>query len=153
MPQINVDRITKNKSDILEIKTKITEIIDQKKESFLKDSRNPLALKYMLIQIVESVTDTCQHILAKTKGIACLGYTDCLEKAGDNRMISIPLAKKLKKLANLRNNLIHRYWIIDDEELLDITKKNIEDFDDFVHQIDDYIKKSDNQKERGGGSG
>ncbi len=139
MSDINLDRITKNKADILDIQQKIHEIVDKDKKLFLNDARNPLSLKYMLIQAVEAITDSCQHILAKSFGAPCVGYSDCIDKAEKKNIISAALAEKLKKLVNLRNALIHRYWIIDDEKLLELTKDNIKDLKEFTNQIDNYI--------------
>jgi len=39
---------------------------------------------------------------------------------------------------DLRNSLIHRYWIINDEELFTVCKDNIRDLEYFVNQIDDW---------------
>jgi len=90
---------------------------------------------------VEAITEICQHILARTKGVSCGGYVDCIVKAGENGLINQTLANKLRRLADLRNSLIHRYWIINDEELYNICKENIGDFKDFITQIDDFIFK------------
>jgi uncharacterized protein YutE (UPF0331/DUF86 family) len=138
---LNIERIAKNKADILSVKSEIINIVNVSKENFLSDKKNILSLKYLLIQAVETVTDTCQHILAKVKGIACEGYVDCIVKAGEYNIIPHDLANRLRKLANLRNNLIHRYWIINDEELYNITRDNIEDLHDFVIQIDELVGK------------
>ncbi|MBI4842724.1 MAG: DUF86 domain-containing protein [Nitrospirae bacterium] len=124
---LDKDRIAKNKTDILNIKSQIDELIACDKESFLSDKRNSLSLKYLLIEGVEAIADLCQHILAKTKGLACDGYIDCIIKAGDNGIIKPVLANKLRRLADLRNSLIHRYWIINDDELFSACRENIDD--------------------------
>lgn len=63
-----------------------------------------------------------------------------LKKAGSYGLISTGLSNKLKRLADLRNSLIHRYWIIKDDELYDITKENKEDLVDFLDEIENWIK-------------
>jgi uncharacterized protein YutE (UPF0331/DUF86 family) len=136
---LDKDRITKNKSDILNVKSQIEDIIAVDKETFLSDKRNALSLKYLLVEAVEAISDVCQHILAKIKGLACDGYVDCIVKAGDNGIITPELSNKLRRLADLRNSLIHRYWIINDEELFTISKENIGDLKDFANQIDAFI--------------
>lgn len=67
----------------------------------LSDKRNSLAVKYLLIEAVESIADICQHLLAKAKGVACNGYVDCLVKAGEQGIIKADLSNKLRKLADL----------------------------------------------------
>jgi len=41
----------------------------------------------------------------------------------------------------LTDSLIHRYWVINDEELYTICKENLGDFGDFVTQTDDFPRK------------
>ncbi len=139
---LNTDRVAKNISDILNIKTEIKKIISVGKENFFLDKKNSLALKYLLIETVEAITDTCQHLLAKTKGIICDGYVDCIVKAGENGIIKPVLSNKLRKLADLRNSLIHRYWIINDDELFVQCSSNIDDLSDFSVQVNAFISKS-----------
>lgn len=133
----NGDRITKGIADILEAKTEMEKILSSGKGPFLADKKSALALRYLLIEAVEAITDVCQHVLAKTKGVACSGYVDCIVKAGENGIIKAELSKKLRKLADLRNNLIHRYWVINDEELFAQCSANIGDLPDFCKQIKD----------------
>ena len=138
---LDKDRISKNKADILSVQSQIQEVVGIDREPFLLDKRNPLSLKYLLIEAVEAITEICQHILARTKGVSCSGYVDCIVKAGENGIITPLLSNKLRRLADLRNSLIHRYWIINDEELYNICKANLGDFSDFVTQTDDFIRK------------
>jgi len=138
---LDKDRIAKNKADILSIKAQIEEMIAMGKETFILDKRNPLSLKYLLIEAVEAITDICQHILARVKGISCSGYVDCIVKAGENGIITPELSNRLRRLADLRNSLIHRYWIINDEDLFYICKDNVGDLNNFTIQIDEFIVK------------
>ncbi|MEW6376150.1 MAG: DUF86 domain-containing protein [Thermodesulfobacteriota bacterium] len=138
---LDKDRIAKNKTDILSIHSQIQEMTRIGEETFLLDKRNSLSLKYLLIEAVEAITDICQHILARVKGVPCGGYVDCIVKAGENGIITSELSNKLRRLADLRNSLIHRYWIINDEELFYICKDNVGDLNNFTIQIDDFIVK------------
>jgi uncharacterized protein YutE (UPF0331/DUF86 family) len=131
----NNDRVSKGISDILDAKAEMERILSAGKEAFLSDRKNSLALKYLLIQAVEAITDVCQHQLAKTKGVVCSGYVDCIVKAGENGVIRSELATKLRRLADLRNSLVHRYWTINDGDLFDQCRANISDFSDFSSQV------------------
>jgi len=115
--KVDIERLKKDIEDILSVKRDIANLLDLGTDNFLADKRNSLALKYLLVEAVEAICDVCQHVLAKSKGIACNGYVDCIIKAGENNIISHSLSNKLKGLANLRNSLIHRYRIIKDDEL------------------------------------
>lgn len=136
---INKDRIAKSSADLLNARADIGDLLSVGKEVFLSDKRNALAVRYLLIQAVEAIADICQHLLAKTRGVVCSGYVDCIVKAGENGLIHPQLANKLRRLADLRNALIHRYWVINDEELFEQCNANINDFLNFIEQINSFI--------------
>ena len=135
----NDDRVSKGLVDIREAEAEIGKFIAGGKEAFLSEKKNALALKYLLIEAVEALTDICQHVLAKTRGVACGGYVDCIVKAGEQGLIKAELSNKLRKLADLRNSLIHRYWIINDDELFIQCAANVGDFCDFTAQISLFL--------------
>lgn len=140
-PRVNLERIAKNKVDLLAAKEEISNLVNLNKETFFSEKRNIFSLKYLLIQAVEALADTCQHLLSKLKGIPCEGYVDCLKKAEENKIIAPDLAQNLKRLADLRNILIYRYWIIDDEQLYEQTRNNLKNLEEFISQIDRFILK------------
>jgi len=139
---IDKDRIAKAKMDIISVFDQINGLVQIGKTDFMADPKNSLALKYLLIEAVEAIADICQHLLAKTKGIVCEGYVDCIIKTGKKGIITTSLSHKLRRLADLRNNLIHRYWIIDDEYLYELTLENKGDLIEFVNQIDAFLRRN-----------
>jgi len=136
---IDVDRILKAKMDIIKVSDQIDQLFGGKVKDFLDDPKNALALKYLLIEAVEAIADICQHLLAKTKGIVCEGYIDCIVKMGETGIITSSLAQKLRKLADLRNILVHRYWVIDDKKVYAQTLENKKYLIEFVDQIESFI--------------
>ena len=136
---IDKDRITKAKLDIIQVTERIDSLIGKGLDSYLSDEKAPLALKYLLIEAVEAISDICQHLLAKTKGIACLGYVDCIVKAGQEGIITSALSERLRRLADLRNIIIHRYWVIDDQKIFQETIENKRELADFVGQIEAFL--------------
>ena len=66
--------------------------------------------------------------------------TDFCNYASDAKIITGKLGDKLKKVASLRNILIHKYWEIDDRKVLKSAKENIGDFEEFLRQINEFIK-------------
>ena len=133
------DRVSKGLADILSSKIQIKEILSPGIETFLIDKKSPLALKYLLIETVEAISDVCQHLLAKSKGVVCNGYVDCIIKAGTNGIIQEDLSRKLRRLADLRNSLIHRYWIINDRELFNLCLLNLDDLSEFASQVSVFV--------------
>jgi len=103
---------------------------------------NSLALKackYILIELAEAMSSTLQHLLAKEKGIAASGYIDVVNKSYEHNLLSADLFQRLKPFFDFRNSLIHRYWVIDDEQLIANIQAGCEDFDRFVEEIEEGL--------------
>ncbi len=137
----DANRLSKNKKDLLDAQDRIRSLTKVDQATFLSDPRNVLAVKYVLIQAVEAISDSCQHLLGKGKGVACEGYVDCIQKAGEQGIITGLLSGKLRRLADLRNHLVHRYWIINDAEIYTLSRDNASDLQEFTDQIDAYLKR------------
>ena len=108
--------------------------------TFFSDRRNAFSVRYLIIQAVEAMTDLCQHMLARTRGIPCDGYIDCIVKAGEHGIISVALAERLRRLAAWRNILVHRYWNIDDARVYVETKANLSDLTAFIDDIEALVR-------------
>jgi uncharacterized protein YutE (UPF0331/DUF86 family) len=134
------NRLAKNKRDLLDARSRIQSLTAPDKDTFLADPRNALSVKYLLVEAVEAMSDTCQHLLGKSKGMACEGYVDCIVKAGEQGIISGALSSKLRRLADLRNHLVHRYWIIDDSELYRLCRENLRDLQEFADEVDRFLR-------------
>ena len=134
------DRIAKDIADIAMARGELERLIAVDQATFLSDSRNVFSVRYLLIQAVEALTDLCQHMLARTRGIPCDGYIDCIVKAGEHGIISVALAERLRRLAALRNILVHRYWNIDDARVYVETKVNLSDLTTFIDAIEALVR-------------
>jgi uncharacterized protein YutE (UPF0331/DUF86 family) len=107
------------------------------------------AAKYILIELAEAMSNTIQHILAKDKGIAVSGYIDTILKAYENRLVSENLFQRLKPFFDFRNSLIHRYWSISDERLVENILQGRKDFDLFLEEVEAYLESLD-ESDNGG---
>jgi len=136
----DAERLARNRQDLAAAKAEIDRLTRDEADAFLADTRSRLALRYVLIQAVEGIVDICQHVLSRAAGVACQGYVDCIVKAGEHGIIDEPLAGKLRKLASLRNGLVHRYWQIDDRRVYESCREDAADLDAFLAQIERYIR-------------
>jgi uncharacterized protein YutE (UPF0331/DUF86 family) len=136
------NRIARALADTMDARGEMAPLVTLEQAVFLADRRNALALRYLIIQAVEAMVDVCQHILARTRGILCEDYVDCLRKAGEQKIISTALAQKLRWLAALRNTLVHRYQVIDDKRLYEETPAGQNDLTAFVQEIEAFVQKS-----------
>jgi uncharacterized protein YutE (UPF0331/DUF86 family) len=98
------------------------------------------AAKYILIELAEAMSNCLQHILATQKGVAVSGYIDTIAKGHKEGIISETLFQKLKPFFDFRNSLIHRYWSIDDETLIENIKAGIDDFERFADELETYVR-------------
>jgi uncharacterized protein YutE (UPF0331/DUF86 family) len=130
-------RIKSYFAEIRKNSSELNQLIDQNE---LKAESLPLkAAKYLLIELAEAMSNTIQHILAKEKGVAVSGYIDSVMKAHQHGLLSADLFQRLKPFFDFRNSLIHRYWSIEDDRLIENIKNGRDDFDRFVEEIEAYL--------------
>lgn len=138
--KIDMVRLKKYLADIVLSARELKTIIEQ--NELQPDSIELKAAKYILIELAEAMSNTLQHILAKQKGIAVSGYIDTIAKGYKEGIISEELFNKLKPFFDFRNSLVHRYWIIDDDKLINNILDGKDDFDQFANEIEIYVKSS-----------
>lgn len=130
-------RIKSHLNDIKKNSRELQQLID--KNELKPDSLAMKAAKYLLIELAEAMANTIQHILAKEQGVTVSGYIDSIVKAHNQGLISKDLFQKLKPFFDFRNSLVHRYWNINDEHLIENIHTGREDFDHFVQEVEHYI--------------
>lgn len=112
------------------------------KDKQAEDQLDPLifkAVKYMLVEIAEAMSNILQHILAQDKGIPVSGYIETILKARESKIISESTFKNLKPFFDFRNSLIHRYWQIDDNILFKNLMAGLKDFNKFIKEIENIL--------------
>ncbi len=138
--EINIEKIKTLEKDLLDTISEIKSLVAIKEEVFLKDKKNIYTLRYLIIEAVEVMASICNHILTRMKGQVPKGYPDCFEKLSNAEIITKELGNKLRKAARLRNIIIHKYWEIDDRKIFGSVKENIEDFEEFLKQINKILE-------------
>ncbi|MEW6675136.1 MAG: DUF86 domain-containing protein [Nitrospirota bacterium] len=138
--EINIEKIKTLEKDLLNTVSEIKAITVVEEEVFIKGKKEIYSLRYLLIEAVEAMANICNHILARIIGQVPKGYPDCFEKLSDAKIITRELSERLKKVTGLRNIIIHKYWGIDDRKVFKSTKENIGDFEEFLKQINKFIK-------------
>ena len=125
--------ITKNSSDL-------KELIERNR--LTSGSIELKAVKYILIELTEAISNMLQHIIARDKGIPVSGYIDTIVKGYKSGIITEELFNKLKPFLDFRNSLVHnRYWVIDDTRLIQNILAGHKDFEQFVDEIEKYLMK------------
>lgn len=124
-------------SDIKKNSRELQQLLDA--NQLKPDSMAMKAAKYILIELAEAMSALIQHILAKEQGVTVSGYIDSIVKAHSQGLISKELFQRLKPFFDFRNSLVHRYWNIQDQVLIQNMHTGREDFEHFIQEVENYI--------------
>lgn len=92
--------------------------------------------QYHLHRALEGVFNIATHILSRIPGAQATTYKDTALKLGEFGIVEKEFAEKnLAKMANYRNRLVHFYAEITPQELYDLLRNNLGDFDIFLHAV------------------
>lgn len=142
--RIDIKRLRQYLTGIMRNSQELKKIVEQ--GALTPDSIELKAAKYLLIELAEAMSNCLQHLLAKQKGIAVSGYIDTIAKGYKEGILSEGLFQKLKPFFDFRNSLIHRYWTVDDEKLIENIKAGLNDFDQFVDETETYLTSQERQR-------
>lgn len=97
--------------------------------------------QYHLHRALEGVFNIAAHILSRIPGAQATTYKDTALKLGEFGVVEKQFAENnLAKMANYRNRLVHFYAEITPQELYDLLRNNLGDFDTFLHNIKELIE-------------
>jgi uncharacterized protein YutE (UPF0331/DUF86 family) len=98
------------------------------------------ALERIIQLIVDEMTDINSHIIR----YAQLGVPEDFQSTflvlAERNILPEEFARRLAPVVGLRNRLVHRYEKIDLEILLNMIRKNKEDFKEYVGHILKYLR-------------
>lgn len=133
--EINKEKIKQRFSEINESVEETRRITSLNDEEFWAKKENMAAIKYYLLQAIEAIGSICVHLSAKKFNKAVSVFGECFEILEKEGFLQKDLALKLRKMVKFRNKLIHRYWEIDEKNVLEYARKDINDFNDFMKAI------------------
>ena len=95
-----------------------------------------------LLQVsVEHVTDICAHLLAGMNRAVPDHHQQVIEKMGEGGPLPYDFSRRIAPMAGFRNIVVHRYLTVDPQKVDDILRNHLDDFDDFVEYIYDYLRR------------
>ncbi len=131
---VNRELVAKLVNDIREATLKARELVSKPFNEL--SYYELLALRYLVIELVEAAATLCAHILKNLYGIIVEGYPQCFTRMTELGLIPRDLAENLARAARLRNILVHRYWVVDDRKLYDLVLKGLKDFEAYVEAVE-----------------
>ena len=78
------------------------------------------SMRYNVIVLVESIISLCIHIAIEAYSKTPASYREAIKIIAEK--LNLPCVKDLTSMVGLRNILIHRYWLVDDEKIYEAVK-------------------------------
>lgn len=110
-------------------------------ETYQVDVRSRRFIERTLHIVIEACIDIAQHIISDEKLREPASYRDTFKVLVENGILRQQDLTKFEAITSFRNLLVHYYERIDDSIVYGVFKQNLSDFDLFINQIIDYLKK------------
>ncbi len=140
MTPINAEVVTRLLAEMEQAVSKLRSLSALSQDTFLADSNFYDAAKYNLIVAVEALIDLCNHIIAQEKLGKPEEYADVLRIIGARLSLNADFIIRLEKMAKFRNLIVHLYWKLDNSEVYNILKNNLDDFDLIKKSLTGYLR-------------
>lgn len=127
-----------NKEEIFHRLNEIKQATDYLRKIKLGDLDNRekfLLSRYHLQIILEAMFTIGNQIIANKVFRKPASYKDILTVLYENKILKKELYSRLIPLVDLRNRLVHTYWKIPKEELIEIVRNELIYFEKFVRAI------------------
>ncbi len=120
------------------LKEHIGKIKDLKDRKEQKEILIP-AIERNLQLAIEDCLNIGNHIISGLSLKRPDTYKEIFRNLRKENIISEELEKEMVKLTGLRNRLVHLYWEVDEEEVLNVCE-NLNIFEKFVKEVLDFLK-------------
>ena len=140
MTPIDAEVVTRLIAEMEQAVAKLRSLAALSQDKFLADSNFCDAAKYNLIVAVEALIDLCNHIIVQEKLGKPEEYADVLRIIGAKLSLDADFIIKLEKMAKFRNLIVHLYWKVDNSEVYNILKNNLDDFDLIKKTLIEYLR-------------
>jgi len=139
MPQYDQEKMVKLVSELRKGVSRLRELAELSRDSFLKDPDKIGSAKYHFIVAIESSIDMCNHIIARNGYRVPEDYGDTFKVMAEVGALDAKFAEELVKMAKFRNRLVHLYWEVDDQQLYGMIQERLGDFKDFLDSISSFL--------------
>lgn len=110
------------------------------REEMADDLVNLGAAKYYLQVAIECCIDAANHIIARQGFRAPESYADSFTVLAENDVIEQDFVSTARRMAGMRNRLVHLYWEIDADILYAVLQNNLDDFDRFKAYVYGFMR-------------
>lgn len=125
--------------------SQIREYSDISLSEYANDWKTQRIVERTLQMMIETCLDIASHIISDEKYRTPENYADMFKILFENKILNKTLLTALEKMAKFRNHVVHHYDKIDQDIVVSILHKNLNDFEKFSSSIICYLK--DRQQE------
>ena len=123
-----VESVTK---DVTAILSELRRLCSKPYQALSVDEK--YSIRYHVIILAESIASLCVHVSIEDVGYEPKSSIDCIRMLGLKGIITC--GEDLAKLIRLRNLLVHRYWVIDDEKVYQAIKHDFRCVEEFISKM------------------
>lgn len=136
---LNIKQLEDRLTFINQAVARLKQLGAMERNAFLQDDFPAITESY-LRRALEAVFDIARHILAKTAEKGVVEYKETARLLGKQGIIPLELSERLHLMAGYRNRLVHFYGEVTDQELYDIIRDHLKDFEDFIKAMVHFLK-------------
>mgnify|MGYP001355604689 CR=1 FL=1 len=125
---VDKNLILRKISELEEYITQLEELKDVTVEEYSKDWKIQRAVERTLQIAIELCVDIANHIISDEGWRVPVSYSDTFKVLKENKVIDNELFSIMERMARFRNIIVYNYDKLDQTIILDILKKNLEDF-------------------------
>jgi uncharacterized protein YutE (UPF0331/DUF86 family) len=139
---VNVEKIHKLLRSLEEAVGRLHEISQIPLAQFLVDGLALGAAKYYLQTAIEACIDIGNHVISSEGFRSPRDYRDVFSILHEEGIVSHEAVEDFRKMAGLRNRLVHLYWEVDDELIYKYLQTGPGEFEKFARMITEYLSRS-----------
>ena len=138
-PMLDRNKILSKMNFIRQSKRKLEELKQVERHDFLNNFTCFDSSKYNFIVLIEAMIDICNHIISRQGFEIPDSSADSIKILVKNNILSEEYQATFVAMVKFRNRIVHLYHDVDNEEVYEILQKNLDDVDNFLVDIINYI--------------
>lgn len=140
---VDAELVERRLGEIEEATKYVSLLLEEGEEKFASSFKSRLALRHLILMIVESAASIALHILAEDFEERAESYGEAFEKLARRGVLKPETALEMAAMARLRNLIVHRYWLVDDLRIYrEARGSGLEIVRRFVEEVRRYVREN-----------
>jgi uncharacterized protein YutE (UPF0331/DUF86 family) len=114
---------------------------ERSRDEIVDDPVNFAATQHFLQLCAESCIDVANHVISAKRYRAPKDYADAFAVLVENKVVPRSALTDLQAIARFRNLVVHMYWEVDPDRIIDILQNHLDDFQVFEDRVLEFIQK------------